>query len=445
MTYSMIHRLYFLLCAFLLTTSLMSLRAQTEVRLRAETNTFTRVPVELKPCQPLKQATDKDATRVLEILDNDLWMSSLIASFRTDEQLAGNVSPWLEIASLGPAGPFRLVVQSTVTIENDRLMLQAELKDGRGLTVLDKKEYRGCKDNLRLMVHSLADDIVVLLTGEKGIAQSQIVFTGQTGTSKELFVMDYDGTNVRQLTNNGSLNLTPAWSPNGRAIVLTSYVKGTPQLHFQDIQSRKFVRQVDLTGLQSAATWSPDGTQIAFASTHEGNSEIYVMDANGRSIRRLTHHWSIDSSPSWSPNSRQIVFTSDRLGGPQLFVMDAEGTNLRRLTLEGNYNDSAAWSPRGDKIVYVSRVDGRFNLISIDISGENAVQLTANEGSNEDPCWSPDGFRIVFSSTRGGSSDIYSMEWNGDNLRRLTYRGTCTSPAWSNNVRLRDDFECNGS
>lgn len=82
-------------------------QAQTESYLRVETNVFARIPVELKECQPLQQANTKDASRVLDILDNDLWMSSVIASFRTDEQLGGSNSPWLEISSKGPAQPFR--------------------------------------------------------------------------------------------------------------------------------------------------------------------------------------------------------------------------------------------------------------------------------------------------------------------------------------------------
>jgi TolB protein len=429
------------LVLFLLFASQAAL-SQNEVRLRVETNAFSRIPVELKNCTTRKQASVMEAARVLDVLDNDLWMSSVIASYRTDEQLAGQNSPWLELAARGSGEPFRLTVQPEIEIESSDVTLAAQLRDGRSQLVLTDKTYRGCRDNLRLLVHALADDIVETLTGQKGIAQSRIVFTAQALQGKELFAMDYDGTNPQQLTQNGSLNLTPAWSADGRTIAFTSYQFGMPDLVFVDVLSGKLAQHLKQAQLQTAPAWSPDGKRLALVSSHEGNAEIYIMNVGSTKLQRLTFHPGTDTSPSWSPTGRELVFTSDRLGSPQLFIMDAEGGNVRRLTMTGEYNDSPAWSPKGDKIAYVSRLEGRFQIVTIDVSGENVVQLTASSGSNEDPSWSPDGYRLVFSSTRDGKSDLYSMEWNGENVRRLTHRGTCTSPAWSANSRPKEFFDC---
>lgn len=414
---------------------------QSEVHLRVETSAFSRIPVELKDCTPRQQASVMDAKKVLDILDNDLWMSSVIASFRSDEQLGNSNSPWLELASRGPTEPFRLAVHPQIELAGTNLTLEAKLVDSRSNVTIANKSYRGCRENLRVLVHALADDIVNVLTGQTGLAQSRIMFTSESMRAKEIFVMDYDGTNIRQLTQNGSLNLTPAWSPDGLSVATTSYISGSPDLVIIDAASGKPAFHYKQTELQTAPAWSPDGKYLAFSSTHEGNAEIYVMTMSNKKVQRLTYHPGVDSSPSWSPTGRELVFTSDRLGNPQLFVMDAEGGNLRRLTYYGTYNDSPAWSPRGDKIAYVSRVEGRFNILTVDVNGENVEQLTTS-GSNEDPCWSPDGYRIVFSSLQGGQRDLYSMEWNGDNLRRLTHRGTCSSPSWSNNVRPDATRDC---
>ena len=135
----------FILFATLILPEQSVLHAQTEVRLRAETNTFSKIPVELKPCQPKLAATSKEAQRVLDILDNDLWMSSLIASFRSDERLGGSDSPWLEVSSLGPSQPIRLVVQSQITISKNRIKLSAELLDGQSQTLLTKKNMMAVK------------------------------------------------------------------------------------------------------------------------------------------------------------------------------------------------------------------------------------------------------------------------------------------------------------
>jgi TolB protein len=422
--------------------------AQTEVHLRAETKTFMRLPLELKPCELKGQATLELGQRVLDILDNDLWMSSVIAAYRSEESQANPDALRLELALQRPTQPIRLTVETIVTVRQKEIALEAQLLDSATRKTLEQKSYRGCNENLRLLVHSLADDVVNSLTGEKGIAKSRIAFTAATVDNKEIFVMDYDAANQQQITHAGAnhhrtLNLTPAWSADGRSLIFTSYQRGNPDLFVMDVVSAKLSPLTNDNGLHSAPAWSPDGKKIAFVSARDGNAEIYTMDANGKNLRRLSHHPAIDSSPCWSPTGREIVFTSDRLGSPQIFMMDAEGSNVRRLPLEGKYNDSPVWSPRGDKIAFVSRGAGGFDIFTYDLNDETVTQLTAEAGSNEDPCWSPDGYRLAFSSTRDGRSDIYTMMWDGTEVRRLTYKGTCTSPAWSLNVRPAEEFLCN--
>jgi TolB protein len=416
---------------------------QTEVHLRAETRTFVRLPLELKPCQLKDQATQELGQRAIDILDNDLWMSSMIAAYRTEESLANPDALRLELALNRPAQPIRLAVQTTLSLRQDKIALEAQLIDSATSRILEQKSYRGCRKNFRLLVHSLADDIVNNLTGEKGIAKSRIVFSASTVGGKEIFVMDYDGADQRQFTNLHTLNLTPAWSVDGRELIFTSYQRGNPDLFVMDLTSGRFAPILKDNGLYSAPAWSPDGRKIAFVSTKDGNAEIYAINSNGKNLQRLTQHPAIDSSPSWSPTGRDIVFTSDRLGSPQIFIMDAEGSNLRRLPLEGQYNDSPVWSPRGDKIAFVSRTPTGFDIFSYDLANETVTQLTTDAGSNEDPCWSPDGYRLAFSSTRDGRRDIYTMMWDGTDLRRLTYKGSCSSPAWSLNVRPAEEFLCN--
>jgi TolB protein len=416
--------------------------AQTEVRLRAETNTFIRLPVELKPSELKDQATPELGRRVVDILDNDLWASSVVAAYQTAESRTNSETLRLEFTLNRPAGPIRLAVQTKVSLLQKKVALAGQLLDSATGKTLEQKSYRGCEENLRLLVHALADDIVTSLTGEKGIAKSRIAFTAAAAEGKEIFVMDHDGASQRQITSLRTLNLTPAWSPDGREIAFTSYQRGNPDLVALDLIPGRFGYLLKDNGLYSAPAWSPDGRKIAFVSTKDGNAEIYVMEANNKMVRRLTQHPAIDASPSWSPTGREIVFTSDRLGNPQIFIMDAEGANLRRLPLESNYNDSPAWSPRGDKIAYVSRMPGGFDIFIFDITTATVTQLTNTAGSNEDPCWSPDGYRLTFSSTRDGRSDIYSMLWDGTDVRRLTYKGTCTSPAWSSSFRPAEEFLC---
>lgn len=287
----------------------------------------------------------------------------------------------------------------------------------------------------REIAHNISDEIVRTLTGEAGIFRTKVAFARKTNQGKELFIADYDGANERQLTNNGSINISPFFSPDGKDVYFTSYVDGDPQLYKVKVENAKVSRVADFPGLIAAPSLSPDGDKIACVLTKDGNSEIYVLDLEGRVIKRLTHHRAIDSAPSWSPDGYSLVFSSDRTGRPQLYIMDSDGLNLRRLTYEGGYNDSPVWSKRGNRITFVSRSKrGRFDIASIDTSGVDYRVLT-DAGMNENPHFGTDGKHIIFSSTRGGNSDLYTMDITGRNQRRLTRTGNCSNPVWGAAVR----------
>ena len=278
--------------------------------------------------------------------------------------------------------------------------------------------------------HDISNEVVRILTGNPGIFRTKIAYVKKIGDAKELFYADYDGANEKQLTNNGSINVSPAFAPNQEDVYFTSYMNGTPQLYRVNVGSGKTKQIGSFNGLVAAPSVSPDGKKIACVISDRGNSDIYVLDLDGKVIKRLTSNPAIESSPTWSPDGRFIAFSSDRTGMPQIYVMDDDGISTHRITWQGSYNDSPVWSHRGDRITLVSRTEtGRFNLVSIDTSGQDYRTLT-NLGTNENPHFSPDGKHIIFSSTRLGGIDIYTMDVSGRNQRRLTRSGNCSNPAW---------------
>lgn len=415
--------------------------AQTDVHLRAETGSFARLPAEIWPCEMRENATPFHSEKIISVLESDLWLSSLIApKVVKDTTILANDG--LDAALIPAQRKIRVAIRTFVKMKDGKAEIGANILDLNSQRILDRKKISGCEQKLRLLIHALSDEIIKILTGEEGIAKSRIVFTAEGFKGKELFVMDYDGANLQQLTNGGTLNLNPAWTHGARGIIYTSYIKNNPDLYGYEFESGKSAPIVQGDDLYASPAWAPDGKSILFVSTRHGNAEIYVMNVSTRRVTRLTHHPAIDSSPNWSPTGRQIVFTSDRLGNPQIFIMGAEGTDVQRLPVEGNYNDSPVWSPRGDKIAYVSRGSSGFDIFVYDLTSETSVQLTQGQGSNEDPTWAPDGYRIAFTSTRNGGRDIFSMMWDGTAIERLTVKGTCASPGWSENVRPKSHFEC---
>ena len=89
--------------------------------------------------------------------------------------------------------------------------------------VVGGKRYVGSTSVVRLMAHRFADELVFRYTGEPGIARTKIAYVSELGSARELFLMDYDGYDPRQLTADGFLNLMPRWSPDRRYLVFTTY------------------------------------------------------------------------------------------------------------------------------------------------------------------------------------------------------------------------------
>jgi len=283
----------------------------------------------------------------------------------------------------------------------------------------------------RTLMHRVGNEIIYALTGHKGMFLSRLAFTGTSTGHKEIYISDYDGHNVKQVTFDKSIALLPRWSPLGDMIIFNSYKDGGPMLYMTNPTTGMVKRISARKGLNIGASWTPDGEKLALTLSHKGNPDIYAIDLTGEIIDRLTSHWAIDVSPTFSPDGDKIAFVSSRSGSPQIYVRTLKQGKEERLTFEGNYNTSPSWSSL-DRIVFSGMNNGRFDIYAMDSDGRNLRRLTENQGNNEDPCWSPDGRYVVFSSNREGRYHLYIMNASGHNQRRITFlKGEQTSPSWS--------------
>ncbi len=299
-------------------------------------------------------------------------------------------------------------------------------------------QFSGTTDGWRRMAHKVADEVYSRITGESGYFDSRVVYVSETGPKndrkKRLAIMDYDGANVRYLTDSSAIVLAPRFSPTGDRVLYTSYESGFPRIYVLNVGSvqRRVLQSSDGT-MSFAPRFSPSGQTVVFSISQGGNTDIYTMDiASGQSVR-LTNTPSIETAPSFSPDGSQIVFESDRSGSPQLYVMSASGGEARRISFGKGRYGTPVWSPRGDLVAFTKQNAGRFHIGVMRTDGSEERLLTASF-LDEGPTWSPNGRVIMFTRETqgaGGASSIYSVDITGRVLRQVATPEGGSDPSWS--------------
>ena len=325
---------------------------------------------------------------------------------------------------------------------SDKLTVQGWLYDVKNTAspqVLGKQYADAPTENAaRLIAHKFADEIIMRLGGGiAGICESQIYFVSDRSGHKEIWLMDYDGSNQRQLTHLDSIALSPRISPDGSRLAFSSLTKNGWDIMMYSLDLNRMVSFPRFGGTNLSPAWSGDGLKLGFSSSRAGESQIYVSDASGGNVRRLTSNKGPDVSPVWNRKTgAQIAFVSGQTGLPQIYTMEADGTNQQRVTDQG-YAVSPAWAPNGQflSLAWVRKYGpgepGASDIYLMDIASKQWVQLTHDGGRNDFPSWSPDGRHIVFQSSRSGKEEIWMMLADGTKTRQLTFTGRNTQPNWS--------------
>lgn len=313
------------------------------------------------------------------------------------------------------------------------------------------------RTSLRPVAHQIADAIYRSITGKPSIFTSKIVFVSDRGTfgkdsTKELFLMDFDGNRVEKLTSFNSIVLSPSVAPDNSKIMfslIASHKQVSRQkvrtiknidLKLYDLRTKTFSTVSELPGINSGAIFSASGDLAYMTLSHKGNADIYEMNLNTGAKRAMTTHYGDDVDPSITKDGKLMTFLSNRPGRAHIYTMNtsAPEKDIKRISFVGQFNATPRFSPDGREIVFSSWVDAGFDLYRVSSDGNNLARLTKNFGSNEEPVFSPDGEFIVFTSKRVISrtkaiQDIYIMNRDGEILGQLTQGfGRCYSPQWTN-------------
>lgn len=263
--------------------------------------------------------------------------------------------------------------------------------------------------------------------------QTQIAFASNRDGDYEIFVMNADGSDLRQVTFNSINDDKPSWSKDGTRLAWESEIDGDFEIFVANADGTAQRQITDNSANDFGPAWSPDGTRIAYHSNFDGDFEIWVMNSDGSNPQQITFNdGATDRSPTWSPDGQELIYYSDISGGREIYRVNLNTGNIRRLTNNAFYDGQPDWSLNGTGLIFGStRNDNNSEIFTMRTDGSNVNRLTTNPGTDDDPVWSPDGSQIAFESDQNGNFDICIMNADGSDTRCLTDDpATDWSPDW---------------
>jgi len=248
-----------------------------------------------------------------------------------------------------------------------------------------------------------------------GGGTGKLAFYSYREGNDEIYLVNYDGSELIRLTYNDSLDKSPKWSIDGSTIAFSSYRDSWDIWTMNPDGSNQ--KQLTFTDTEKyPESWSPDGTQLAYADL-SGTRDIYLINVDNLQQTRLTNDPGWDACADFYPDGKKMLFVSDRSGMFEIYTLELISKAITKLTSGANTLFCPHWSPDGRKIVFSANED----IYLMNTDGTNWIRLTTSDANDWNPIWSPDGKWIAFSSDQDGNNEIYIMKTDGTDQTRLTF------------------------
>jgi len=292
------------------------------------------------------------------------------------------------------------------------------------------------RGTMRRVAHRAADMIYEKLTGIPGVFGTQVAYVTAEGRDANrkytLVVADADGENQFTIMESNDPIMSPAWSPDSRRLAYVSFENNVSTVFVQTLRTGNRIKASSRPGINGAPAFSPDGRKLVLTlGGADGNLDINVLDLSTRDLTRLTTNRAIDTEGSWSPDGRYIYFTSDRSGGPQVYRVSADGGSPERVTFEGSYNARPRLSPDGSKLAVVTLDRGAYRIGVMDLS-EKDLLIVSNGRQDESPSFAPNSDLLIYATRQGRDGRLEIVSADGLVRQSLgSGSGDIREPVWS--------------
>lgn len=253
---------------------------------------------------------------------------------------------------------------------------------------------------------------------------ARIAFMSDRDGNWEIYIMDRDGSNLLNLTNDPSADGVPIHTADQDRLAFVSDRDGEELdlflVNLDGSNATNITNTPDSNEVPIA--WSPNGEHLVFVSDRSGSSEVFLMKTSGEELLNLSQRDEVNNFDDWSSKTDRFILAANADMGTSLFITDLTGSTHQPLT-DGNYPAGGArWSPDGQKITFMAIMpdSDSIDIYMVDAVGGEPVNLTQSPSNDGFPLWSPDGSRIAFLSDRDDNQQIYVMDADGSNQTNLT-------------------------
>ena len=292
------------------------------------------------------------------------------------------------------------------------------------------------RGTMRRVAHRAADMIYEKLTGIKGVFATKVAFVTAEGAqgnqTYRLVVADQDGHNETVIMQSSDPIMSPAWSPDSRRLAYVSFENNRSSIWVQTLRTGNRIQVSRKPGINGAPAFSPDGRKLVLTlGGVDGNLDIHVMDLSTKETKRLTTHRAIDTEGSWSPDGRYIYFTSDRSGGPQIYRVPSAGGTPERISFEGSYNARPRLSPDGERLAMVHLDRGNYRIAVMDVDSKNTLVVSAGR-QDESPSFAPNSDTLIYATRQARNGVLETVTADGLIRQRVSSgRADVREPVWS--------------